>query len=143
MKPINWRVLAKVVLAYLMTASAFALFGLLLRFMQAFVSLLRFVLEQPESFFTNKMLFMMLVITFGGLWFVYWLAGLVYLLAKTAFEMWTRLLRPWRCAHGNASCEVGKKGVEAPRVFCSSHFMERVLTKAEMKKMKARLYGVR
>lgn len=137
MKPLNWKLIARIAYAYLATASTLALFVFLVRFTRAFIELFLFVVRQPETFFTNKVLFIMLVAFSAGSGALYWFAYFTMKLAEKSRELWKDLLRPWRCRYGGRACEVGKKGIERPRFFCSRHFMERLETRVAVQHMKA------
>lgn len=123
---VNWKVLGRVMYAYLVTASTLAFFYFLVNLMRAYIAIMNAVLQQPEEFFTNKMLFLLFVIFAAGGIAIYCVAMLTVGLGTKAWNLLKDLFRPWRCQYGGKACEVGKKGVERPRVFCSRHFMERL-----------------
>lgn len=137
-KPVNWKILGRFVYAYLVTLSTLALFYLLVNIMRAYIEMLDIVLKQPNEWFTNKVLFLLLLMAFFGALAIYWLAGLAVSLGGKAWELWKELFRPWRCQYGGRACEVGKKGVDHPRFFCKQHFMERLETRVAIRHLETK-----
>lgn len=138
MKPINWKFIARIVYAYLLTASTIALSVFLVRAMRAIIDAFYFVIKQPDTFFTNKVLFLLLVLFSSGVAAVYFIVNAAVMIGAKAWGVWKDLLHPWRCNYGGRVCEVGKKGVEHPRFFCSRHFMERLETRVAVQYIKAK-----
>lgn len=132
MKPLNWKILGRVMYAYLVTASTLAFFYFLVNLMQAYVAIMNAVLQQPETFFTNKMLFLLFVIFAAGGLAIYFVTTITAGLGTKAWELLKDLFRPWRCQYGGRACEVGKKGIDRPRFFCTRHFMERLEVRVAM-----------
>jgi hypothetical protein len=122
----NLRFMARVMGNYLSWAAVVALSLFLIRLVRSMVELLDLVVKMPESFFTNKTLFLLLIAVGACSLVVYWFTELLWSLIKYSLAASKNLVSPWRCTHGGKRCEVGKKGVEVPSILCARHYLERL-----------------